>query len=483
MRRLMLGLLTVTMVSLMLVQPVWADIPINERVSLDGNLRFRGYFDDRDFDTDNNDPAFYATMRTMLGFKIQATDDVLFRAKVMDSRYVGVPLVTETSHRVLEDAYVPNRASSSYLELQEGYIFADDVFDTGLDFQIGRFEMEYGRGRIMGSSNWETQGPRRYDGFRVMKHTPGYQLDFFGSILRDYSFGTQFPGYRAPASLSTGVYRFAPAAGYNEMKRYLFGVAGSFFDSRLQPILTIDWDSYDIGFENDPSDPNQTSKEHELWVTAGTYGHYMFEDVGAGRIAFEGDAAVQVGQTNNYANYPGSNNLFAFMVAAEARYEFDREDKAFIGLGFDVTGIGEGDEDPEETYTFHQFYYDQHRFRGYMDYFWNNGNGLMDVYLTTGIMPYDWLKLRANIHNFNYVTSQGRIRPNGQIEDLRLLGQEVDLLAKVRVKESFYLKGCYSLFIPTGEFGARVNRTAFNPAQTNKSELGYYAYLSFITMF
>ncbi|HEX05017.1 MAG TPA: hypothetical protein ENH10_07680, partial [Bacteroidetes bacterium] len=106
-----------SLVLLLGTSSVFADIPINERVSIDGSIRVRGFFDERDFDWENTDAAYYSTMRSMIGFKIQATDDVLLRLKIKDSRYMGVPY-SDTIPGA-DDATITNTANSSYLTLQE----------------------------------------------------------------------------------------------------------------------------------------------------------------------------------------------------------------------------------------------------------------------------------------------------------------------------------------------------------------------------
>lgn len=486
MRNIVIGFLAILMAVPMFVGVARADIPINERVSIDGNLRFRTFFDERDFDWTNTPPAYYSTMRLMIGFKIQATDDVLFRAKLKDSRYVGVPATGDV------DATTVGSRSSSYLSLQEGYVFATDVFDWGVDFQIGRFEMAYGRDRLMGASAWGLEGPNMYDGFRVMYDEPGMKLDFFSAVIRDFSFGDTFPDYRLPSTFSSsGVYRYWEPPGYEKLKRYLFGFAGSFLDGRLQPILLVDWDSYDLGFDADADTLEKPSqKEQEFWVTPGVYGNYTFEDVGGGKITVEGDAAVQVGQVNDFGAFPSSYSLFSFMAAAEGRYHFDHEMKPTAGLGFDVTGVGEGADDPTDVFVFYQPYFTPHKFRGSMDYFANVGNGLIDTYITGSLMPMDWMKLKLDVHNFRFVTNRGYDpRPNNNTKKdvirFRQLGQEVDLLVKVKVKKGFYIDGGFNFFIPTEDFAWNVNDAVseFSNVSYRQSDPVSYIYLVFTTMF
>ncbi|MCB2210648.1 alginate export family protein [bacterium] len=484
--RLETGRLLLLLILVGLASTAFADIPINERVSIDGNLRFRGFIDDRDFDSVNTDPAYYATMRTMIGFKIQATDDVLFRAKIRDSRYVGVPYTNTVPGGA--DATTVNTQSSSQLELQEGYLFANDILGTRLDLQIGRFEMEYGRGRLLGASGWNVAGPRAYDGFRFMWHKPGFQLDVFASIIRDYSFGTIWPNYRPPNGWVGGIYQYSENAGYNEQKRYLAGVAASFMDGALQPLLLIDYDTFDNTYTYESGDwvPGTIAaqKEQEFWITPALYTNFTFSEDGGSRWELEGDFAAQMGATNDNGAYPDSYSLLSFLAALEVRVHGNDNSEPFVGIGADYTGVGEGDGDPQDVYVFYQDYYTQHAFRGAMDYFWNVNNGLIDGFITFGATPTDWLCLKADIHNFSFATSQGRVRPNGKVENLKQLGQELDLLAGFKIKKGFRLDAGYNMFFPTQEFAMRLNQTVYTPGVPNQSDaFSYYAYLVFTTMF
>ena len=95
-----------------------------------------------------------------------------------------------------------------------------------------------------------------------------------------------------------------------------------------------------------------------------------------------------------------------------------------------------------------------------MDYFWNVSNGLVDGFITAGARPIPWLELRADVHNFNYLTSQGRIQNSGENRNLNQLGQEIDVLAGIQIKKGFYLDVGYCIFLPMDEFATRVNGTA-----------------------
>jgi Alginate export len=480
--RLGKGRLFLLPVLVLFATTVFADIPINERVSLDGTIRMRAFYDERDFDTENTDAAYYGTMRTMIGFKIQATDDILFRVKLKDSRYMGVPLTQTTPGDY--NATITNTQNSSSLNLQEGYIFANDLFGSKIDLQLGRFEMDYGRGRIMGVGGWNVEGPHAYDGFRLMWHRPGFQFDVFYSILRDYSFGSVWPSFRLPNTYASGVYQFDPNTGYVEMKRYLGGIAASFADGAIQPMLLFDFDSYETGHDNSRAQQLVSdSKEPQFWITPAIYTQFTLSEDGGNRWEFEADVAGQFGQTNDYGAHPGSYNLLSFLAALEIRLHANDDTKAFVGVGFDVTGRGEGDEDPRDVYTFYQFFYTQHKFRGFMDYFYNVPNGLIDGYATAGACPTDWLSLRVDAHNFTYLTSQGRLRRNGSMEELNQLGQEVDILASFEIKKGFYLDAGYSMFIPSYEFATRVNGTAAIGVPNVAESFSHYAYVVFTTKF
>ncbi len=115
-----------------------------------GTFYERPTLDGRDF-SNNTHPYFYSMQRVSFGFEKQLMRDITFVAEAMDNRIWGQ---TQSS-----------RKSIANLDLHQGYLFFQNVFNLPMDLKIGRFEAEYNK-KIIGLSNWQDV-PKSFDGFNV----------------------------------------------------------------------------------------------------------------------------------------------------------------------------------------------------------------------------------------------------------------------------------------------------------------------------
>lgn len=133
----------------------------------------------------------------------------------------------------------------------------------------------------------------------------------------------------------------------------------------------------------------------------------------------------------------------------------------------------------EINHSFNPFYGTNHRFNGYMDYFYvgNHLNtvGLMDSYLRVHY-TYKKLMLGANAHYFNAATDIRDKREGSTIKnnkyvalDTRNLGGEVDFTFSYNFAEGVAIQGGYSQFFGTTGMQQLRNVVSLQP----KSNWGY----------
>ena len=143
------------------------------KLSLDALIRMRYEIDARDFNRDTGQ-ADYGTLRSMLGFKFTSPGNVTLRMKFKESRDLGTQY--------------PNKPPTTQLQMQEAYMKLDRLFGGSSSLQAGRFELYYGRYRILGTGDWNNHGTRAYDGLRA-NFTGRYGgLDLVAVKLRDYNY-------------------------------------------------------------------------------------------------------------------------------------------------------------------------------------------------------------------------------------------------------------------------------------------------------
>ena len=362
--------LMVTAAVIFLPAAILGDIVINDRLTLDGNIRFRLEIEGKDF---SNETGMYdcTYLRTMLGFTCKASEEVKLRIKFKESRYLG----TSGS----------NKKSTSFFDLQEGYIQVQELLGMPFDLQLGRYEMLYGRRRIIGNGIWNNFGPRTFDGFRTLYINETLEMDFFFAKVVERSFIDQQP--------YTG-------DDFSACDRNLFGVNLSLKKGNLQPLLVVDWDS-----RND-------LQHSDLILMPAIYGKNNI--IGC---TLEFDAGYQWGKKNDA-------DLNSWLLAADLIYTFPNVPQPLLGLGFDITsGTSEKDAAAGEDHTFYTPFMSRHRFKGFMDYYTDVYKGLFDLIVHFGVSPDDKTNLQLDVHNFQ--TLEPLLNSTG--EKYHQMGQEADL--------------------------------------------------------
>jgi len=131
------------------------------------------------------------------------------------------------------------------------------------------------------------------------------------------------------------------------------------------------------------------------------------------------------------------NNLSAFYGNLEA--SFKPLEKLGLKLGYEFLS-GTAYDETENNHSFTPFYGTNHKFNGFMDYFYvgNHGNnvGLQDIYLNAAYGLGN-IKLSASMHLFQSAALQAA-------DAARYLGTEVDLACSWKLDEAVALGAGYS---------------------------------------
>jgi len=375
-----------------------ADIPLGERVTIDGDIRYRLEVEDRDFDS-NTGMNEYSYLRTLLGFTVEASEEVMLRIKFKDSRFLG----TSGS----------NKKSSSFFDLQEGYILTRKFLGLPLNLQLGRYEILYGRRRILGNGIWNNFGPRTYDGFRLFYRNEAMKWDFFYAKIVERGFTDQKPYTNDDFSKQD----------WNK-----FALVGSLLDGSVQPLVMFDWDACKTATVNHP----------DYYATPGVY--YTSNISG---MKVDLDAAIQYGKK-------ADRDLISWLLAMDVSSAWDHPFKPKIGLGADISsGVSNTDfYKNKKDHTFYAPFMSRHTFRGYMDYFQDVQKGMIDTILRLGAEPFkDW-KFSSDIHNFRSINS---LKSDKQ-KDFYQYGQEVDLRLMTKLAKGLELDTAICGFLPSEDW-------------------------------
>lgn len=154
----------------------------------------------------------------------------------------------------------------------------------------------------------------------------------------------------------------------------------------------------------------------------------------------------------------GSNKkLSAYDVSAEASYNFTKEFFVTVGAEW-LSGTSQTDTSNKTNNSFYPLYGTNHKFNGYMDYFYvgnhNNSVGLVDVYLKFNY-TYKRVMFNLNTHSFNAASEIRDKKNTSSISSLSSnLGTEIDFTCSYNITDEVALQAGYSQMFGTSSMTA-----------------------------
>lgn len=419
----------------------------NDDFKITGNVQTRAEVDERDFNSKTS-PYFFATMRTSIGVEKTLFEKLKFYAQVRDSRLFGES---------------PNTLSSiKNLDLHQGYVSFNNMFDSPFSTQVGRFELNYGTQRFIGSVDWHYVA-RSFDGVKVNyanKDFFNFNVDFLGLMINS---STPYVANATPAN-----YKSMSNADGKEVTMPNNQIYGFWSNAKFSPMAEVDLFAWldDMKTTKTTIDTNTktagTLFTDKKQVTAGinykgTYG--PFSSLVEAAYQF-GNQTVKDPVSGKVAS---NDNIGSYLASAQVFYSPLQELK--FGLGADIIS---GDAGGKINSAFETLYGTNHLFYGYMDYFINvAGNtknyGLNDFYFTSSWKRDDFpLSAFLNVHHMmaNQALKTGE----------NTFGQEVDLTLRYKVMEKTNLVLGGSVFVP----GNIMTSEGFFGKSSNG--FGYWAY-------
>jgi hypothetical protein len=377
-------------------------IRIAEGITLDGQIRARGELDNKDFNSDNslNESS---GLRTRLGLTIDKIENTKIYIQLQDSRGFG-----DNSGALDNDIN---------LGIHQAYVRFKDPWDLGISAQVGRFEMKYGRQRVIGVVGWSHIG-RTFDGLLFNYDHKYVDADFFIVELSRHEY----------------------FAYLGDRRNTLFGWYTKWLDEHFHLFALYNWDRV--------SDPGND------YLKRWTLGSHYNRTTSSG-LDVNLDFAWQTGDVVSQITFGAVQDIAAYMFAAEIGYTFNSEVNPRIAAGVDIAS-GNDYEDPDKEKTYRDMYYTGHAFRGYMDLFVTTPpEGLSDLFLRTSIQPHERIYLAMDFHHFN--TTQDYtfvVYENGypMIDESNSLGQEFDFTARANVYDGLMLQAGASLFFPSDDW-------------------------------
>lgn len=317
---------------------------------------------------------------------------------------------------------------SAYISLQDVMVWGENrqikpedannsfsIFEAWVDIKLGenistklgRQVLSYDDQRIMGGLDWAQQG-RNHDALLIKYKKEKFIFDAGFAFNQDYNNPTGFQSV-GNTYYTTGFFSYKTME-YAYFKNSWENFSGSFL------FLNNGFQNFDNTGDQDGLSNLQTFGVHL------NYGKKLF--------AAAANAYMQTGERQGEIDIKGA--YLASLVLT-----FKTNTIATFGLGAEI--ISGNDGDAGETGAFFPLYGTNHKFNGFMDYFYvgNHANsiGLVDFHISANLKLSEKSSLLAKVHNF----SGEQELPSGE----KALGTEVDLVFAHKFK-GFALKVGYS---------------------------------------
>lgn len=290
---------------------------------------------------------------------------------------------------------------------------------SGFSTKLGRQIISYDDERIFGGLDWAQQG-RNHDAALIQYRKEKFMLDLGLAFSQDYSNPTGFVN-------SGTAYNTSGNFSYKTMQ-YLY--AKQVWERLSGSVLFLN-----NGFQKFDTSvtPNVVDGTSNL-QTLGTHLEYK-----QGRLGLAANAYIQTGKREGDIAVKG-----AYLLGLDVNYK--ATDKMGLGAGIEL--ISGNDKGAGETSAFFPLYGTNHKFNGFMDYFYvgNHANtvGLFDVHANANFTFSDTSSLLVKILNFR----GEQPLPSGE----KSLGTEVDLVYTKKFKGYSMVLGYSHMFAADGMY-------------------------------
>ena len=309
---------------------------------------------------------------------------------------------------------LPADANNSFA-LFEAY--AELKLGSGFTTKIGRQSISYDDQRIMGGLDWAQQG-RNHDAALLKYKKDKFLLDVGLAFNQDKADLSGFSSVGTEYS-TTGFFSYK-AMQYLYLKQSWDAFSGSLL------VLNNGFQEYE--------DDGITADGTSSLLTFATHLGYS-----KGTLGLEGNLFLETGQRQGEVDVKG-----AYLASLDLSVK--ASDKVTLGLGAEL--ISGNDGEAGETGAFFPLYGTNHKFNGFMDYFYvgNHANsiGLVDVHVSANFKLNETSSLMIKALNF----SGEQELASGE----KSLGTEIDLVFSKKFKGYGLAIGYSQLFASDGMY-------------------------------
>lgn len=394
-----------------------------------GDMRWRweSFKNFEDLDSDNDDTWTAHYLRARLGYQGRLGETGFYKMSVENMRVLGgdypSPFYSEGTifDKDITEGFWPYQVArpfgtnNSDVFVHEAYFGAEDFLFDDFSLKFGRFALNYGRERIIGSNDWSNHAANRFDGaIGQFGFETGWIDLLWLKLAEGGPEGAGIDFYETSDVNLRGLY------GH-------FDLAEGFF---LEPHLL--WFNAN-NTEDDPTsdEPNDQVDDTNLYGF-GALVDYM-SDMG---LHLYGEAQFQTGSTSEADGTEiFETNLSGMGFYAGAFYTFASDVEPFLGLEYNYASGQSEDADEDEAEVFLNPFGSNTEYLGRMNIIgWgpnltegeSSGLGVSALRFAGGLSPAQNLDISANF--FLFSTAEDYTFFDGETEDEgSSIGSEIDL--------------------------------------------------------
>ncbi|MBI5324716.1 MAG: alginate export family protein [Ignavibacteriae bacterium] len=390
-----------------------------------GHVLMRSEMDGKDFDNKTYPPT-YTLMRTRINVEKNLFEDVSFFIQLQDSRVWG-----QTAN--------PTKNLAN-IDMHQGFVDIKNLFDVPLSVRIGRFEIEYGTGRLLGPNPWNYVA-RAWDGYRIRYGSDKNSfIDAFSLSHTALTDPTKFP-FNAKGDTSYNIYGLWTALKIET--EHKFEVLAYYeINNKKTDSLHKDFDLLTGGFNYE--------------YKSGNFNIALETAYQGGRGIF-GDKDKQNKKNKEASSYLGCLKI---------QYTFNT---LTASLNAEIIS-GTKPSETEKTHTFWRPWGTVHQFYGYMDYFTGDltqstaNLGLNDLHIKCKYAP-KASPFSLDVALWYFMTNQKSATGKST------LGEELNIVGRYNWHENIFVELGGGLF-----FAGEVMKEIYNPSLAEK-DISFWSYI------
>jgi hypothetical protein len=424
--------------------------------------------------------------------------------RLRDSSQTGYPTIQGRNRLIFDYANEPFTARFS---VQQAYVFGENnyssdtitrntiniyeawfryAFAKKFAFKVGRTELIYDDGRLLGNSNWAPKGATHDVAIFQWEGAAGKYKGDFGFAINN----------AAPSSLYLEAYplRNYKYMGYLYEQRKLFndqltisflGILDVFQKASVSSKTTTT--SYTTGYvvnsNNDTIGTIQIPVSTSIIVTSNYPDDLYGRGTIGGTIGYSKNK-LKIFGAGYYqgGHFKDGRKLNAGFIGGTVSYQFVKPFTFLVGYDY-FTGNNYSKTEQQKTKStaFSTLYSSSHSFYGYMDLFnaqlaTGLGPGLTDLYAKATLKTSEKTTFEATFRYFSiphgYLPATKAVPSStGYLSVDKTLGSEIDLMATYKPVKNFEINGAYCFFLPT------ETMEIWNGLKPGTSQWVQYAYI------